>query len=165
MPQPVRATSGGGSGGPLASSFPILADTPIATDATGLEYGIDVSTFPDLDPQFRLISGRRAIVEVVMRRFSTPHGALLDDPDFGRNVREMLNEGLTPSVLYQWQHALQVEALKDERVLSAEVVFDTTRLISRGVLVISVALTDADGPFRFVLAVDQMTVELLREAA
>ena len=151
MPQPVRATSGGGSGGPLASSFPILADTPIATDATGLEYGIDVSTFPDLDPQFRLISGRRAIVEVVMRRFSTPHGALLDDP--------------TPSVLYQWQHALQVEALKDERVLSAEVVFDTTRLISRGVLVISVALTDADGPFRFVLAVDQMTVELLREAA
>jgi len=161
----VRGTSIGGGGGPAASSFPILADTPIATDASGLEFGIDVSTFPDLDPQFRLVSGRRAIVEVVMRRFSTPHGALLDDPDFGCDVREMLNDGLTPSVLYQWQHALQVEALKDERVFSAEVSFDTTRLISQGVLVIRVALADADGPFRFVLAVSDMTVELLREAA
>ena len=32
------------------------------------DYGIDVSTFPDLDPTFGLISGPRVVAENVARR-------------------------------------------------------------------------------------------------
>lgn len=158
----VFGSSGGGAPpAPLASSFPIDADLPaVLSTSDAVTYGVDVSTVPGLDPMFRLIDGRRAVAEVVARRYSTPNGALLDDPDFGLDVRGLLNESLDAATLYRWRAAMATEALKDERVLDADVAFAAD--LVAGTLRVTIALTLADGPFTLVLGIGQLTVELLQ---
>ncbi len=59
------------------------------------DFVVDVSTFPDLDSSFTLITGRRVIAEAILRRLLTPRGGLAYDPDFGLDVRGWLNEDCT----------------------------------------------------------------------
>lgn len=82
------------------------------------DYGIDVSTIPDLDPVFALVSGREALIQALWRRIQTPKGALPFNPDDGLDVRDWLHEGRTPTQLFRLRSSVEAELLKDERVLS-----------------------------------------------
>ena len=83
------------------------------------DYGIDVSTIPDLDPVFALVSGREALAQAIVRRLQTPRGALPFNPDDGLDVCGWLHEGRTATQLFRLRSAVEAEVLKDERVLSA----------------------------------------------
>lgn len=82
------------------------------------DYGIDVSTIPDLDPVFALVSGRDALIQSLVRRLQTPRGALPFNPDDGLDVCDWLHEGQTATQLFRLRSMVEAELLKDERVLS-----------------------------------------------
>jgi hypothetical protein len=93
-----------------------------ATQATwSVDFGADVSTFlnGDLDPSFASITGQYAVAEACVRRLGTPRGSLVDDADFGYDLRLVLNRGLQPGEVYTIAENVRAECLKDERVLDS----------------------------------------------
>lgn len=128
-----------------------------AADLDGT-FGLDVSAIPDLDPMLALQGGRRVLAEAVARRLTTQRGSLFYAPDYGLDIRDYLNEGFTPSALFQAQSAIEAEVEKDERVISATVTLSNPR---PDTLRISIRIEAADGPFEMVLSIDQLTVQLL----
>jgi len=128
--------------------------------------GTDINTpitngVPDLDPMFTLVSGRTALVQALARRLTTKHGMLEwigDDPEYGHDVREYLGEDVGPRAEFVIASRVQAECLKDERVRAAQV----TPTLTAGRLSLAVRITDAEGPFRFTLAVSDVSVELLK---
>lgn len=130
-----------------------------------VDFGTDLSTFvrgagaPDLDPTFTVISGRRVVQEAVARRFITPRGGLLDDPNYGLDLRALLNTKYSQRDLFILREKISAECRKDERVDGARV---TVAPKANGDLTITISLTTSAGPFELALSVSQVTVELLR---
>ena len=152
---------------PTPLNWPLIPDAqvpagtaplPGASDADRL-LGLDVSTFPDLDATFALISGAKVVAEAVARRITTPRGSLRGQPDYGIDVRDYLNEGLTPARVFALKAAIQAEAEADPRVASVDV--DVTHDPKAGSLRVSVAGVSSLGPFELVLAITAVSVEVL----
>lgn len=127
-----------------------------------VDYGTDVSTYPDLDPAFAAISGTRVIGESVARRLMTARGTLPDAPNYGTDVRVYLCEGfnLSGSTLTQMKNAIERECLQDERVATADagMYFNP----QTGVLNVTLVVGPAQGPtFQLVISVTALTVTLL----
>jgi hypothetical protein len=123
------------------------------------DFGIDISTFPDLDTSFTTITGFRVLAEAIARRFITPAGTLHRDPDYGFDVRALLNEKFTPADLYIWKRMMEAQAEEDERVRSADITL-TLGADNRSIR-IHCAIETMQGPFSMVLNVGQVRVELL----
>ncbi|MBI2392825.1 MAG: hypothetical protein HYV09_24785 [Deltaproteobacteria bacterium] len=124
-------------------------------------YGLDVSTFVDgdLDPFFRPIAGPRVVAEAIVRRWTTPTGALFYDPAFGIDVRELLSRALSPHALFALRAQLAAQAEEDERVLEAHVEVELAAATRR--LVIRARIRIAEGPFALVVAIDDLSLSLL----
>lgn len=134
------------------------APTLRVSDPDGL--GLDVSTFPDLDPLFRPIRGQRAVAEAVARRWLTPLGGLVYAPDYGAGLASYLNAGVSGPRLRALEAALVTQALADERVQAATVVLAVIGSAPAVSLRASATLTTALGPFALVLTVDQLAANL-----
>ena len=124
-----------------------------------IDFGSDVSTFPDLDPTFAELTGPNALGQAIARRLMTPRGTLDYDPDYGLDVRSLLSAAFDDRRVFSVRAQLQAEIEKDERVLSASVALEVVPEAST--LRAHVALETADGPFRLTLAIDSVTVSLL----
>lgn len=125
------------------------------------DLGIDVFAVTDLDPAFRLVSGRLAHAQAIARRLGTPRGDLErigDDPDYGTDLRAYVGSDVGPRVVFEVQAAVEREALKDERTLSASAV----ATFAGDALTVAVRLADDAGPFSLVLAVSDVTVSVLK---
>jgi len=134
----------------------------VAAPLGQVDYGSDVSTFPDLDPSFANISGTRVLGEAIARRLMTARGSLPDQPNYGTDVRTYLCEGfnLNGSTLTQMKNAIERECLQDERIASADagMYFNP----QTGVLNVTLVLGPAQGPnFQLVISVTAVTVTLL----
>jgi hypothetical protein len=83
-------------------------------------FGTDVSTFrtgsPGLDPTWELVDGPVTVVEIVARRFLTPHGTLEGDSDFGHDVRQYMQARQSAVMRARARMKLRAEALKEQRV-------------------------------------------------
>lgn len=123
------------------------------------DLGTDVGGFLDVDPEGKMVSGRRCLAEAAARRLITPRGRLIDDPNYGTDVREYLNDDMGPADLALMFSAVIAECLKDERVVGA----DVTGTFVNGAVTLNITLTDGDGPFSLVLSVSvtSVTVQLL----
>lgn len=128
------------------------------SDPDGL--GLDVSTFPDLDPLFKPIRGQRAVAEAVARRWLTPLGGLVYDENYGEDLRAYLNAGVEGPRLRALEAALTTQALADERVQAATVALVPVGSAPAVSLRASATLTTSAGPFRLVLTVDQLAADL-----
>jgi len=128
----------------------------VATD-----FGTDVSTFVDgdLDPFFRVISGKRVVAEAIVRRWTTPQGALFFDENFGRDVRDLLGQATSPQTLFALKNALVAQAEEDERV--AEISVDVSLDVRSRKLLIRGEIATADGPFTLVVSISDLSVDLL----
>ena len=117
----------------------------------------------DLTPSMGLATGRRALAQAIARRITTPPGTMAwaegaAGDSYGIDVRAFLGDASDAGASFRVAALVQAEALKDERVLGA----DASASITDGVLTIAIRLADADGPFKFVLAVSAVTIDLLR---
>lgn len=127
-----------------------------------IDLGFDISTpldpdtgLPDLDPFFGLVDGIEQLAQALFARIVTPTGALVDDPTFGYDVRENLNDA-SPSPA-RIAAAVRSQWLADERVLDAQVgvTFEGETLRIEGFV------ESSAGPFRLVIAVGSVTSALL----
>ena len=124
------------------------------------DYGTDFSCVEDLETTLSTVSGPMVVVEAVVRRWSTPTGGLLGDPNYGFDLSAYCNADVTPRDVAQLSDSLNAEAEKDERVLECT---STVTLATDGTLSVTANLTLLDGEeFTLVLAVSAVTVELLR---
>ncbi len=123
------------------------------------DLGTDIATPGglDLDPSFALAYGYRALGEALARRIETRRGSLIDDPQYGTDVRARINDNLDARGLAEIAIAIVNEWQKDERVFLARV----TCTLAAGVLRIVGTVQTATGTFRLVLSVDAVTVTLL----
>lgn len=135
-------------------------NTPTPTLTVSDPYGTDVSTFPDLDPQLRPISGQRAIAEAVARRWLTPLGALAYDETYGEDVRALLNSAVDSPRLQSLRGALVAQATADERVQSATVELSISGPAGGLSVNLRARLVSAAGPFALVLTITQLNADL-----
>ena len=112
----------------------------------------------DLSMPSYMASGNLAVAEAILRRWTTSRGQLIDDPNYGFNVTDLVSDDLDKKDVAYAQQQLAQECEKDERVRSASVAVVLTAV---GLLTISATVTTAAGPFRLVAAVSAVSVSLL----
>jgi hypothetical protein len=123
-------------------------------------YGSDLSCTDDLTATMDEVNGftTLALAQALVRRLDCPRGGLPDDPDYGIDIRAMLNRGLTTRELRDLAGAVRLELEKDERVDSASVTFrpapdGSSFAIEIAVTPIDARLgTDGEGGFSLTLA-------------
>jgi hypothetical protein len=131
------------------------------------DYGRDVSATTDLHTG-RVSTGPRLVAEAAFRRLITARGSLIDDPNYGLDVRQFIHEGLTPGRIASIPGRIKQEVGKDDRILPESLRVDM-RLdgpLTSQVATISVrGLTSDEEPFELVMAVSEITVQLLKAGA
>lgn len=116
----------------------------------------------DLDAGMREVGGNLVLAQWAARCLQTPTGQLLDDPQYGYDLTQWINQDVeigAPQVA-QIKSAIVKALLRDERILSAQVtaVFQA----SAEMLIVTIQLTPASGPFTLVLQVSAVNVTLLQ---
>ena len=123
----------------------------------------DVSTLPDLDPLFRWVTGARAVGEAVARRLSTPPGTLYGAPDYGYDIRVLLNDTMGPPLRLAIESKCVAEAEADDRELRASARVLATN--DPGVVLLRIQIETVDGPAELTLTSDELTANILVTAA
>lgn len=133
----------------------------MTTLGTDIATPVSAEGLLDLDPTFALATGRVQLAQAIGRRITTRRGSLAhigDDSDYGIDVRDFLGSDADATSAFRIGALVDAEVLRDERVLGCS----TSASIVDGLLTLSLRLADAEGPFRLVLAVSGVTIELLR---
>ncbi len=126
-------------------------------------YGRGIDTLRGWPYRFTYASGYRNLGNNLARRLQTPRGSLAWDLDCGYDVRALFRGSLSAGEIITAESAISSECEKDERVDSANT---SITYVSRAqTLIISIAVTGADGPFDLILSVDNLTVSILRAVA
>lgn len=122
-----------------------------------ISYGHDLFCVTDIDPGAIEVDGRVLLAQALARRLITPRGGLIDDPNYGYDVTQFLNDDIQPATITRMQGQIVAEMLKDERVLAAscQVQFVGSQLM------ITISITDGIGPFPLVLAISAVSVQIL----
>ena len=126
-----------------------------------IDYGEDLSCLDDLEEECRVVSDPKIVLaQALVRRWQTPRGMLLDDPDYGTDLCEFLNEDVDELTLVRFRSEVRSEALKDERVIDCTIVSST---FSRetGRLTFEISIDASESLLRLVVAVTDVTVSLL----
>jgi hypothetical protein len=157
---------------PACPSGPVVATPPPTVPPTyaapllqakipdaGLDFGVDAACVEDVDSTFTLASGLQNVGMAQARRFITPRGGLFYDPDYGLDLREFLNAGVTDAQIANLPDDIRAEAEKDERIAKATVdlLFDRAAETMR----ITIVNQTAAGPFTLVMGISSVTVEIL----
>jgi hypothetical protein len=112
----------------------------------------------DLSMPSYMASGTLCVAEAILRRWTTSQGQLIDDPNYGYNITDLIGADLGPRDISYAQQQAAAEALKDERVLAITV---TLTLSVAGLLQVVANGVTAAGPFQFVASVSNVTTQLL----
>lgn len=122
------------------------------------DFGSAWSCVSDLTMPAQMVTGHRVVAEAIIRRWQTPRGGLIDDPNYGFDLSGYISDDIDKKDIARITQAAAAEALKDERVLTADVQIQ----FIGGVLIASGSFTTAQGPFRLVASVSNVTVQLLQ---
>lgn len=124
-----------------------------------VDYGTTVSCVSDLAAPARLVSGLRVVGEAIARRLLTPAGGLIDDPEYGLDLRQYVNGDLTRADLARLASEVETEARKDERVAAAKAVVAYDERAFK--LTVTIEVRTGAGPFSLVLTVSQASATYL----
>jgi phage baseplate assembly protein W len=126
------------------------------------DLGTDISCVTSLDPACKEVTGRLCLLQALARRLSTPRGRLINDPNYGFDLTQYINDDVSPLDLARIKAGAEAECLKDDRVLGVDI---TLTLSLAGVLLVAIVVTDIEGAFTSVLSVTDVDVTILRTAA
>lgn len=125
-----------------------------------VNYGSDLDCVTDLSATMNETSGLHMLAEALVRRLITPRGTLIDDANYGFDVRQYLGADLSPADVVRVGSGIDTELVKDERVIVSKTTISLTQPF--GILNINTIVTPSAGPtFPFVLVVSQVTALLL----
>jgi len=104
---------------PRSDENPNGLDTSGQQDAPSppFGYGTDIWCERDLDPS-RDVDGQTmlALAQALVRRLDCPRGRMIDDPNYGIDLRAELNRGTTRAALDAMAARIMTELTKDDRV-------------------------------------------------
>lgn len=123
-----------------------------------MDLGSDFAGILDVDAALTVVSGWRNLGHALARRLTTANGALFYAPDYGYDLRSVLNAAIRDTT--RIANRIIKEMLKDKRVKSAtaNVVFDGDTLTAH----IGIVPKGNDNPsFSLVMNVSQLTVDTL----
>lgn len=128
------------------------------------DYGADLSCKDDLDPLLRVSTGVTLMGEVALRRVYTPLGGLLSAPNaLTLDIRELVGEAIRgDSDVLTIRARCQAALLDDERIFEVVVEGDFDFLTKT--LALTLAGVGSFGPFRLVLAVTALTLDVLESS-
>lgn len=127
-------------------------------------FGSDLSCVSDLDPYMVEVAedDETGVSQALARRFQTGRGRLIDEPDYGLDLRQFARKGVRRIDPVAIAGMIRAEASKDDRVASVDVVVTEN---SDGRLEASLnGATYAAGPFSLTMVVTDAEV-ILREMA
>ncbi len=121
-----------------------------------MSLGKDIGAYPDLD--WRVREGVENLREALLRRLTTPRGALWYAPNYGLDLRVYLHDAVTPERLEELRILVEQECEKDPRVLFARAEVNVEP--GHRLRVRIVAETD-DTSVELVVSVDRLNVGVL----
>ncbi len=128
----------------------------------GYPYGRDMSA-TDRIRRGRTTSGARLLAEAYYRRLITQRGSLIDDPDYGLPLVELLNTEMTPeqeaAIPGRIRNELRKDPRGDEAALRVELVPLSTGPIRS--YRVDIYGAGAEGPFELSVEVTDVTATLL----
>jgi len=105
-------------------------------------------------------SGLRNLMDACVRRLSTSTGSLFWNPEYGYDVRAVLNSEISVEILKDLESRVVYQLELDERVDKATC--DATFVFPTQKLTLRISITPAqDKTFTLVIGVSKLTVELL----
>lgn len=125
------------------------------------DFGSDLSCVFDLESTCAPVTGRTLLAQAIARRLITPRGRLIDDPNYGTDLTNMINADMSQRDISALIAAIRAEVMKDERVAAVTVKVTPPPKLT-GTYEIAIGLTDADGPFVMTVAASSVTLELLK---
>lgn len=132
--------------------------------AVAIDYGWDLSCTDDLTEEMLEVGGNTVLIEALYRRLITPRGRLLDDPNYGFDLRQYLNADIDISArtLGEIASGIEQEFAKDQRVRRSTV--SVTYDARARVLMVVADVVGLNGTFSLVLAATDVNVTLLKAA-
>ena len=127
------------------------------------DYGTDTSCLTSLRTG-RLVSGVRLVAEAAYRRITTPRGQLQggeDEANYGIDLADLIGSVATTADAAALPGRIENELLKDERIESVDVDVASTKSGPAVSWSVTIEAQTSEGPFSLVLAVSDVTVELL----
>lgn len=149
-----------------SANFSIATSLPGNANVALPAYGHDLSCTTDLDPAMVEVDGLVGLSQSLFRRIITPRGTLIDDPNYGFDLTQFLNDDLGPQDVSRIGTQVDAEYLKDERVYQSSTTITIVPLsnaTASGTLVVASLVTPSTGPtFRLVISVSAVTQALLQ---
>lgn len=126
------------------------------------DFGTDLSCGDDLTPTMTMVSGMQLLLEAVQRRLSTPRGTLIDAPDYGFDLAEVLSDAMTEAEIRAIPRRIELELEKDDRIDSARarVILQTSDTLQ-----VAIDVFTSFGPFRFTASVADASVLVTERVA
>lgn len=125
-----------------------------------VDYGFDLSCVSGLTAELRVVRGKRLLAEALVRRLITPRGMLIDDPNYGTDLREYIGHEFTRASLARMKAEIQAELEKDERVIAVNVV-RADFLAATRTLALELAIEAGEETFPLVVNITDVSVTLL----
>jgi hypothetical protein len=130
-----------------------------------VDYGRDISCTTDIDPLLSDVTGTDLMVQMCVRLLFCRKGSCLSAPTANTlDVRDFLNGSLdltTKSATTQIGVLCENALLEDERIQTADVTASYS--LQTKTLTLQIQCTGANGPFSLTIAVNQVTVQLIRQ--
>lgn len=125
------------------------------------DFGRDLACLDDLDPNAREVEDEELLVQEAYKRITTPRGSVVDDDDYGKDVRSYLQKAMTAAEIASIPGQLRNEILKDDRFddVKGTVVLEDGGQMLRGELI----LFTGEGPFPLVFEATADTVARILE--
>lgn len=134
-----------------------LTSAPVAP----FGYGVDLSCTSSLTDPLAEVDcfSPIAVGEALVRRLMTPTGSLIEDPDYGMDLRAFCNRGVTQQDLARIADKVRGECLKDDRVDDVTVIISADSQTHAMSVRLLVTVVDARiGDFSMTLAVTSADV-------
>lgn len=124
--------------------------------------GCDLAWTDDLNPTHRLESGLDQLRHDIYGRITCPHGRLIDDPDYGFDVKgELLHKPMAPKDLLVFPRRVEAEIRKDERVDEVKVTLTQSDTYT---FLLDIRGLAGPGPFRLVVEVTSAYARIVESA-
>ena len=139
----------------MSMSLPGTLSTAAAVNfgtCWGTPNGLDLSM-----PSY-MATGSLVVVEQTLRRWTTSQGQLVDDPNYGQNIYDLVGASLSSRDLAYYQQRFAQEAEQNKWVLRCSV---TITISPAGDVTLKANIVTANGPISLVLSVNAVTLQLL----
>lgn len=129
---------------------------------TAADFGLDFWCDGDLAPDLRTTTGLELAQQAIAARLSTPHGMVIDDPDYGEDLSVYLSAALTKNTLPKIIGAALGQIQKDDRIQNASVTARLSGPFDARIVELDIGGTFLDAPFALTLAITDVSVSVLK---